>query len=59
MNTVHFAVSAAVVNVLAKDRLRTAEESRRAAEVRRGAAGGSHRPRLAWFHRSAATVGDA
>jgi hypothetical protein len=59
MNTIPLAISAAVVDVLAKDRLRTAEASRRAASLNGRAAGRDRHPRLAWFHRSTAPVAGA
>jgi hypothetical protein len=59
MNTIPLAVSSAVVEILAKDRLRTAEAARRAASLNGRAAGRDRRPRHAWFHRSTAPVAGA
>ena len=59
MNTIPIAVSAAVVTLLEKDRLRAASTSRQAAELTGRSARPHRRLSLAWFHRSTAPVAGA
>jgi hypothetical protein len=56
MNTIPIAVSAAVVSLLEKDRLRAASTSRQTAELTGRSARPHPRLSRSWFHRSTAPV---